>query len=195
MKYIFTFLWKDFSYFSNENIFSPSMPLLCLGSFSQTQAVVSVVVGVSAAHGHNPMTGVCHDKMYGISPTTERTRINSLAPVRYEWTFWEVIFKLMFVIDGWGISCEIAPTVNVIGLTDDKSTLVQVMAWCRQTASLYLNQGWPRSMLPYGITRPQWVHSGSTGLLLCLWLSNVLMWEDFTCVCLLSLAETLFNHR
>ena len=39
----------------------------------------------------------------------------------------------------------------------DKSTLVQVMAWCRQATSHYLSQCWLRSMLPYGITRPQWV--------------------------------------
>ena len=40
--------------------------------------------------------------------------------------------------------------------TDDKSTLVQVMACCRQATSHYLIQCWPRSMLPYGVTRPQW---------------------------------------
>ena len=41
----------------------------------------------------------------------------------------------------------------------DKSTLVQVMAWCRQATSHYLSQCWPRSMSLYGITRPQWVKS------------------------------------
>ena len=44
-------------------------------------------------------------------------------------------------------------------LTDDKSTLVQVMAWCHQATSHYLNQCWPRSPRPYGVTRPQWVNS------------------------------------
>ena len=57
---------------------------------------------------------------------------------------------------------------------DDKSTLVQVMAWCRQAwwrhqaitwttvdqdmcCQLWrLNQCWPRSVLPYGVTMPQW---------------------------------------
>ena len=39
----------------------------------------------------------------------------------------------------------------------DQSTLVQVMAWCRQATSHYLSQCWPRSMSPNGITRPQWV--------------------------------------
>ena len=40
---------------------------------------------------------------------------------------------------------------------DDQSTLVQVMAWCRQATSHYLNQCWPRSLSSYGVTRPQWV--------------------------------------
>ena len=42
-------------------------------------------------------------------------------------------------------------------LTDDRSTLVQVMAWCRKATSHYLSQCWPTSMSPYDITRPQWV--------------------------------------
>ena len=42
-------------------------------------------------------------------------------------------------------------------LTDDKS-LVQVKAWCRQATSHYLNQCWPRSPTPYGVTRPKWIN-------------------------------------
>ena len=41
----------------------------------------------------------------------------------------------------------------------DKSTLVQVMAWCYQATGHYLSQCWPRYMSPYGVTRPQWVKS------------------------------------
>ena len=44
----------------------------------------------------------------------------------------------------------------------DKLTLVQVMAWCRQATSHYLNQCWPKSLPPYGVTRPQWVKSSSS---------------------------------
>ena len=40
----------------------------------------------------------------------------------------------------------------------DKSTLVQVMAWCHQAPSHYLSQCWPRSVPPYDVTRPQWVN-------------------------------------
>ena len=42
-------------------------------------------------------------------------------------------------------------------LLDDKSTLVQVMTWCRRATCHYLSQCRPRSISPYGVTRPQWV--------------------------------------
>ena len=42
-------------------------------------------------------------------------------------------------------------------LTDDKSKLVQVLAWCRQAASHYLSQCWHISMLQYGVIRLPWV--------------------------------------
>ena len=58
---------------------------------------------------------------------------------------------------GWGISHEIAPRWIPLDLTDDKSTLVQVMAWCHQATSHYLSQCWSRSMSPNGVTRPHWV--------------------------------------
>ena len=45
-----------------------------------------------------------------------------------------------------------------VDLTDHKSTLVQVMAWCRQATSHYLSQCWPKSLSPYGAARPQWVN-------------------------------------
>ena len=40
----------------------------------------------------------------------------------------QVIFKLISVTDGWGISCKIALSWMPLDLTDDKSTLVQLMA-------------------------------------------------------------------
>ena len=45
-----------------------------------------------------------------------------------------------------------------LDLADDKSTLVQVKAWCRQATSHYLSQCWLGSLLPYGVARPQWVN-------------------------------------
>ena len=68
------------------------------------------------------------------------------------------ILDQILVIDGWGIFCEIALIWMSIDFTDHQSTLIQVMAWCRQAASHYLSQCWPRSMSPNGVTRPQWVN-------------------------------------
>ena len=57
---------------------------------------------------------------------------NSLAPGKFEWNFRHVIFKQILAIDGWGISCEIALIWMSLDFINDQSTLVQVMAWCRQ---------------------------------------------------------------
>ena len=86
--------------------------------------------------------------------------MNSLATGKFEWNFRQVIFKRILVIGGWGISCEITPIWMSPDFTDDQSTLVQVMDWCRQATSHYLSQYLPRSVSPYGITRPQWVKHG-----------------------------------
>ena len=61
------------------------------------------------------------------------------------------------MIDGWGIYCEITLIRMSLDFTDDQSALVQVMACCLTAPSHYLSQCWPRSLLPYGVTRPQWV--------------------------------------
>ena len=83
--------------------------------------------------------------------------VNSLATGKFERNFGYVIFKPILVIDGWGICCEIALIWMSLDVTDDQSKLVPVMAWCRQATSHYLSQCWPRSLSPYGVTRPQWV--------------------------------------
>ena len=102
--------------------------------------------------------------------------INSLAPRKFELNFRYVIFQRILVTDGWGISCEIALIWKSLDLTDDQSTLAQVMAWCRQATSHCLSQCWPRSLLPYGVTRPQWVklHSKQKDRL-CPHYSNIIM--------------------
>ena len=44
-------------------------------------------------------------------------------------------------------------------LADDQSKLVQVMTWFRQAISHYLNQYWPSSLSPYGLTRGRGVNT------------------------------------
>ena len=82
---------------------------------------------------------------------------HSLAPGKFEWNLKHVIFKQILVIDGWGISYEISLIWMSLGFTGDKSTLVQVMAWCHQASSHYLSQCWLSPLSPYGVTRRQWV--------------------------------------
>ena len=81
--------------------------------------------------------------------------LNSLAPGRCGYYLKLIIFKLASRINVLSVSCEIVLRWMPEDLTNDKSTLVQVMAWCRQATSHYLNQCWPGSISPYGVTRPQ----------------------------------------
>ena len=60
--------------------------------------------------------------------------------------------------------------------SDDQSTLVQVMAWWRQATSHYLSQCWPRSLSPYGVTRPQWVKK-IVSEVNSLWPSDAIWWH------------------
>ena len=103
--------------------------------------------------------------------TESPSLVNPLAPGKFEWNFRHVIFKQILVIGGWGISCEIALIWMSLDFTEDQSTLVQVMAWCRQATSHYLSQSWPRSLLPYGVARPQCVNSDCFSILVSLGLS------------------------
>ena len=75
------------------------------------------------------------------------------------------IFKHLWYLEQFLWNC---PQMIVTG---DKSTLVQLMAWCHQATSHYLSQCWLRSMSPFGVTRPQWVNLNSqlTWLLVISW--------------------------
>ena len=98
----------------------------------------------------------CHSGMtrVGVLPF-----INSLAPRRWDYNIKLVIFSIISRIDIFSISCEIAHKLMPQCLTDDESTLVQVMACCPQATNHYLNQCWPISTMLYDITRPQWVNN------------------------------------
>ena len=93
----------------------------------------------------------------------ERTTL-SVEPCLTHWPLGDLdaILKLQFsILFCWLVSSDLLMIMHLYGChgtsTDDKSTLVQVMAWCRQATSHYLSQCWPSSMSPYGVTRPQWV--------------------------------------
>ena len=74
---------------------------------------------------------------------------------------------------------------------DDQSTLVQLMAWCRQAASHYLSQCWPRPLSPYDVTRPQWVNSLSS---LCVILHAILSNISNITLTWVNIGPVLFGH-
>ena len=104
---------------------------------------------------NKPLPSPKFSQIYGVA---KLRWVNSLAPGGFEHYFREVIFKLISVTDNWGI-CKIALRLMPLELTDVKSTLAQVMAWCCQATSHYLSQCWPRIKSPYDATRPQWVYN------------------------------------
>ena len=80
---------------------------------------------------HLLLWGSCH-KEYALE-----TRLNSLGPVRCQWNFRYVIFLISLLIEGWGISCEIALSWTSLDL-------------------VMINNHWFRSWLG-GVNRQQWV--------------------------------------
>ena len=91
-----------------------------------------------------------------IKDENHRFSINSLAPGRSYCNFENVIFNLALLIGIFKSSDDVLKWMPQ-NVTDGKWTLVQVMAWCHQATSQYLNQCWPRSPTPYGVTRTQWI--------------------------------------
>ena len=61
-----------------------------------------------------------------------------------EWNFKWVICKLVLLFGCWGIFCAIILRWTSLNLTDDKSALAQVMAWC-----LFGTKPLPEPMLAY----------------------------------------------
>ena len=91
----------------------------------------------------------CH--LFGIQPLLTHWPLGNFNKIKKN------KFQLISVTDGCDISSDIALRWTSLDLSDDKSTLVQVMAWCHQATSRYRRQCWPRSISPNGVTRPQWV--------------------------------------
>ena len=85
--------------------------------------------------------------------------VNSLTTGRHGSYFRSIIFKVILEIDIVCTSHETACKQILQDPINDRSTLAQVMVWCRQAPSHYLHQCWPRSMSPYGVTGLQWVNA------------------------------------
>ena len=106
-------------------------------------------------------------------------RVNSLAPGRSEYDSKNVISNLVLLFGIFRSAHDNALRWMPQDLTDDKSTLVQVMAWCRQATSRYLSQCWPRYLSPYGVSRPQWVNMTVSQWPNISWLTRVILPQIF----------------
>ena len=98
---------------------------------------------------------------------------NSLAP----WTYVNIfksnqIFNHSIQAGSLGVHWEISHRRMPQNFTYEKSTLVRVMAWCRQATSLYLIQWW--LMSPYGFIGPQETNSKNIHRDLDLWVHNAM---------------------
>ena len=88
-------------------------------------------------------------------PSLTLCAVNSLVSGRPGCHFKTAIFNIVLLIGIFTSSNDYALRWMPWDLAGDKSTLVQVMAWCRQATSHYLSQCWPSSMSTYGVTRSQ----------------------------------------
>ena len=70
-----------------------------------------------------------------------------------------VMLKLLSRMNIWCITYKIAHRRILPTIIDDKSTLAQVVARCRQETSHYKSQCWPLPMSPCDISRQQWVNT------------------------------------
>ena len=127
--------------FMPENIMCPQWPAFTL-------------------HGHllSVTVTITHGNGISITDMSQNGAVNSLVPGRSKYDSKNVIFNLVLLIGIFRSSHDNALRWMPWNLTNDKSRLIQVMAWCRQATSHYLSQCWLSSLSPYGVTRPQWVN-------------------------------------
>ena len=95
--------------------------------------------------------------MYMLQGVLKRWRFNTLRLGQNGCHFPDKIFKCIFLNESVWISIrmslEFVPKVP----RNNIPALVQIMAWCLQATSHYLNQWWPSLPTHICITRPQWV--------------------------------------
>ena len=90
---------------------------------------------------------VINGHFFDLDVSSADRNFNLLAPRRFcRYLKW-MIFKLISRTDILVISCEIALRWISRDLNDEKSILVQIMAWCHQATSQYLNQHRPSSVI------------------------------------------------
>ena len=132
-------------YINNDNERSPDIKIWKILALCHRRCIKSIPNG-------SKQFPSAHNFLHILSPC-----VNSLAPRRCGCNFKNIIFQLVSWPDTFSATSKIIVRWMPQNSTDEKSTLLQVMAWCRQATSHCLSQCWPRSLSPYGVTRPRWV--------------------------------------
>ena len=86
---------------------------------------------------------------------TQPQWVKSLTSERCGTTSQRILFRHLVKCSSFATRCDITLKWKLRRLTNEKSSLV--MIYCRQGISHYLSQSRPRSISPYGVSRPQWV--------------------------------------
>ena len=118
------------------------------------------ILGVS--HLNSLCPGISDFKLLNFKRNSIQTNI-TLGWILGDW-YIEHSNKHHHVLNTWGIdilSIQINITLKWMSedLIDGKSTLFQVMAWCRQATIHCLSRYWPRSLSLYCISRPRWLNA------------------------------------
>ena len=147
------------AFFLNENVWILIQILLKFvrkGPINNIPALVQIMAW--RRPGNKPLSEPMIVSLPLHLSVTQPKWVNSVASNKFRGNFRCAIFKLISVIDGRGISCEIAVSWLSLDHTDEKSTLVRVMAWCCQATSHYLNQcTWT------SVDQDRWWHMASLG--------------------------------
>ena len=97
------------SIFQNENVWSSlkiSLKYIPRVQINNIPALVQIIAW--RRPGDKPLSEPMMVRLPTHICVTRPQWVNSLAPERFEWNIREVIFKLILVTAGWGVSCEIA---------------------------------------------------------------------------------------
>ena len=88
--------------------------------------------------------------------------INSMIPERCDSNFKSIIFKIITHNSSLDTRCKIAPRWML--RPNEKSAIIQIMAWYLEKTNHYLSRCWPRSMSLHVITMTKWVNGRCPGL-------------------------------
>ena len=109
---------------------------------TQVRLVAADALAACCNHPLHKCNVDCHGR-WACFPFLFGRRFKSLAPGRRGSNHGPMLFKLIIQRSNLGTHSEIGPRWMSYNLTNEMSTLVQVMTWYRRITRYYLSQCWP----------------------------------------------------